>query len=158
MTSDIIICALLGAIIWNLLTGGSVCPPAPATPHAAFAARPWPPRTTTGASSSGQPDAQHWVQGKGLLWKVICPWLPRRCVSSGFLVMGSLYFLLRNARPFRVNRSLAAPNVQRRRDGLHARHQRRPKNHGHYRADTLRATKAGHLTTRLPGSPSSHTH
>ncbi len=108
MTSDIIICALLGAIIWNLLTWwfglpsssshaliGGLCGSALAASDDNWRVIIW-----------SQPDAQHWVQGKGLLWKVILPMVtsPLAGFLLGFLVMGLLYVLLRNARPFRVNR------------------------------------------------------
>src|SRR4051812_31275686 len=75
MTSDIIICALLGAIIWNLLTWwlglpsssshaliGGLCGSALAASHNNWSVIIW-----------AQPDPYHWYQGKGLLWKVIVP-------------------------------------------------------------------------------------
>src|SRR6267154_1791422 len=108
MTSDIIICALLGAILWNLITWwfglpsssshaliGGLCGSALAASDDNWRVIIW-----------SQPDAQHWVQGKGLLWKVILPMVtsPLAGFLLGFLVMGLLYVLLRNARPFRVNR------------------------------------------------------
>jgi len=30
ITSNILICALMGAIVWNLIPGGTACPPVPA--------------------------------------------------------------------------------------------------------------------------------
>jgi PiT family inorganic phosphate transporter len=45
--------------------------------------------------------------GKGLLWKVVVPMIssPICGLVGGFLVMGTLYFLLRNWRPTTVNRT-----------------------------------------------------
>jgi PiT family inorganic phosphate transporter len=53
-----------------------------------------------------QPNAEHWYQGKGLLWKVILPMVtsPLAGLTLGFLIMAFLYVILRNARPLRVNR------------------------------------------------------
>ncbi len=108
MTSDIIICALLGAIIWNLLTWwlglpsssshaliGGLCGSALAASHNNWGVIIW-----------SQPDPHHWYQGKGILWKVIVPMItsPIAGLVLGFTVMGTLYVLLRNARPMRVNR------------------------------------------------------
>src|SRR5437016_9091293 len=108
MTSDIIICALLGAIIWNLLTWwfglpsssrhaliGGLCGSALAASHNNWQVIIW-----------SQPNAQHWYQGKGMLWKVIVPMVtsPVAGLVLGFLVMALLYLLLRNARPMGVNR------------------------------------------------------
>src|SRR2546421_11500492 len=75
MNSAIIICALLGAIIWNLLTWwlglpsssshaliGGLCGSALAASHNNWQVLIW-----------SQPSAQHWYLGKGLLWKVIVP-------------------------------------------------------------------------------------
>src|SRR6266566_8305370 len=108
MTSDIIICALLGAIIWNLLTWwfglpsssshaliGGLCGSALAASDNNWHVIIW-----------SQPNAQHWYLGKGILWKVIVPMVtsPIAGLVLGFVVMGLLYVLLRNARPLRVNR------------------------------------------------------
>jgi PiT family inorganic phosphate transporter len=108
MSSGIIICALLGAILWNLLTWwlglpsssshaliGGLCGSALAASHNNWQAIIW-----------SQPNTQHWYQGKGLLWKVIVPMFtsPLAGFVLGFIVMGLLYVILRNARPLRVNR------------------------------------------------------
>lgn len=108
MTSDIIICALLGAIIWNLLTWwlglpsssshaliGGLCGSALAASHNNWSVIIW-----------AQPDSHHWYQGKGLLWKVIVPMItsPLAGLILGFIFMAALYIGLRNARPMRVNR------------------------------------------------------
>src|SRR3954468_17941481 len=75
MTSDIIICALLGAIIWNLLTWwvglpsssshaliGGLCGSALAASDNNWSVIIW-----------AQPDSKHWWLGKGILWKVVVP-------------------------------------------------------------------------------------
>src|SRR5208283_3887119 len=72
LTSDIMICALLGAIVWDLLTWwfglpsssshaliGGLCGSALAASHDNWQVIIW-----------SQPNPQHWYQGKGLLWKV----------------------------------------------------------------------------------------
>src|SRR6267154_445552 len=108
MTSDIIICALLGAIIWNLLTWwlglpsssshaliGGLCGAALAASNNNWRVIIW-----------SQPNAQHWYNGKGLLWKVLVPMVtsPIAGLVLGFISMALLYIGLRNARPLRVNR------------------------------------------------------
>ena len=108
LTSDIMICALLGAIIWNLITWwfglpsssshaliGGLCGAALAASDNNWQVIIW-----------SQPNPQHWYQGKGLLWKVIVPMVtsPVAGLILGFIVMALLYLLLRNARPTRVNR------------------------------------------------------
>jgi inorganic phosphate transporter, PiT family len=108
MSSEIMICTLLGAIVWNLITWwfglpsssshaliGGLC-------GAALAAS----SNNWGVIIWSQPNRQHWFQGKGLLWKVIVPMVtsPVAGLSLGFILMALLYLLLRNARPVRVNR------------------------------------------------------
>jgi PiT family inorganic phosphate transporter len=108
MTSDIVICALLGAIIWNLFTWwlglpsssshaliGGLCGSALAASHNNWGVIIW-----------SQPDAHHWYSGKGLLWKVIVPMVtsPLAGFVLGFVVMALLYLWLHNARPLKVNR------------------------------------------------------
>src|SRR5438552_13943795 len=75
MTSGIIICALIGAIIWNLITWwfglpsssshaliGGLCGSAMAASHDNWKVLIW-----------SDPSKEHWWLGKGLLWKVIVP-------------------------------------------------------------------------------------
>jgi len=108
MTSSIIVCALLGAIIWNLVTWWFGLPSS--SSHALIGGL-----CGSALAASGnhwdvivwsQPSSQHWWLGKGLLWKVIVPMVtsPIAGLILGFLVMGILYVLLRNARPLKVNR------------------------------------------------------
>jgi PiT family inorganic phosphate transporter len=106
--SDIIICALLGAIIWDLLTWwfglpsssshaliGGLCGAAVAASGDNWRAIIW-----------SVPSSEHWYLGKGLLWKVIVPMVtsPVAGFVLGFVVMALLYFSLTNARPLWVNR------------------------------------------------------
>ena len=108
MTSEVIICALIGAIVWNLITWwfglpsssshaliGGLCGSAIAASHHNWRVIIW-----------SQPDAKHWWLGKGLLWKVIVPMVtsPLAGFFLGALIMALLYFALRNRRPQRVNR------------------------------------------------------
>jgi PiT family inorganic phosphate transporter len=108
MTSDIIICALLGAIIWNVVTWwfgmpsssshaliGGLCGSALAASNGNWHVIIW-----------SQPSKEHWWLGKGLLWKVVVPMVtsPIAGFILAFVVMALLYVLLRNARPLRVNR------------------------------------------------------
>ena len=75
ITSEVLVCALLGAIVWDLLTWwfglpsssshamiGGLCGAALAAAHNHWHVIIW-----------AQPSAVHWYLGKGLLWKVIVP-------------------------------------------------------------------------------------
>ncbi len=107
MTSNVTICVLLGAIIWNLITWwlglpsssshaliGGLCGGALAASHNNWKSIIW-----------SIPSNVHWWKGGGLLWKVIVPMLfsPALGFVIGFLIMAALYFGLRNQRPTRVN-------------------------------------------------------
>ena len=109
VTSKIIICALLGAIVWNLVTWrvglpsssshalvGGLCGACLAASHNDWSVIVW-----------SVPGAHHWWEGKGVLWKVVVPMVssPICGLVVGFIVMGVLYFLLRNWRPVTVNRT-----------------------------------------------------
>jgi PiT family inorganic phosphate transporter len=97
ITSQIIICALLGAIVWNLITWylglpsssshaliGGLCGTALAASHNQWAALIW-----------SQPDHPFW-KGKGLLWKVVVPMFgsPVLGFVAGFVVMSLLFALI----------------------------------------------------------------
>src|SRR5690242_6309055 len=108
MTSEIIICALLGGIIWNLVTWWFGLPSS--SSHALIGGL-----CGSALAASGnnwkviiwsQPSSQHWWLGKGLLWKVIVPMItsPIAGLVLGFILMALLYILLRDARPRKVNR------------------------------------------------------
>jgi PiT family inorganic phosphate transporter len=97
ITSQIIICALLGAIIWNLITWylglpsssshaliGGLCGTALAASHNQWSALIW-----------SQPDHPFW-KGKGLLWKVVLPMFSSPVIGfiAGFLLMSLLFFII----------------------------------------------------------------
>ncbi len=108
VTSEILVCALLGGITWNLITWwlglpsssthalvGGLCGACLAAAHGNWGVIVW-----------SLPSGQHWWDNKGLLWKVIVPMVtsPVCGLVLGFLIMGTLYYLLRNWRPVTVNR------------------------------------------------------
>jgi len=108
-TSNVLFCALIAAIFWNLLTWwfgipsssshaliGGLCGACVAAAHNQWGVLVW-----------SVPSSTHWWLGKGLLWKVVVPMImsPILGLVCGFLIMGMLYFLLRNWRPARVNRT-----------------------------------------------------
>ena len=109
VTSEVLVCALLGAIVWNLITWwlglpsssshalvGGLC-------GACLAAA----RNNWHVIIWSVPGKDHWWEGKGILWKVVVPMIssPVAGFLGGFLFMGLLYFLLRNWRPITVNRT-----------------------------------------------------
>ncbi|MDB6019842.1 MAG: inorganic phosphate transporter [Pedosphaera sp.] len=115
MTSDIMICVLIGAIAWNLLTWwlglpsssshaliGGLCGAALAASHNNWHVIIW-----------SQPNAEHWYKGAGLLWKVIIPMFLSPFIGYilGFAIMAALYISLRNARPARVNAFFAKAQI-----------------------------------------------
>ncbi|UNK50516.1 inorganic phosphate transporter [Lysobacter sp. S4-A87] len=117
VSSQLILCALLGAIVWNLITWwkglpsssshaliGGLCGAAVAAASNNFHSIIW-----------SQP-ADPWYKSAGVLWKVVVPMFssPLLGFASGFLVMGLLFaiisamassggFLARMARPRWVN-------------------------------------------------------
>lgn len=108
VSSEILVCALLGAIVWNLITWrlglpsssshalvGGLCGACVAAAHNDWGVIIW-----------SLPGKTHWWEGKGVLWKVLVPMVtsPVCGFVLGFLVMGTLYFLLRNWRPATVNK------------------------------------------------------
>jgi len=107
-TAQVVVCALLGAIVWNLITWWMGLPSS--SSHALVgglcgacvaAANDW------GVIVWSIPGKVHWWEGKGILWKVIVPMITSPLVgfTVGFIIMGLLYFLLRNWRPVTVNRT-----------------------------------------------------
>jgi len=107
LSSEILVCTLIGAIAWNLLTWwfglpsssshaliGALCGAALAASHNDWRAIIW-----------SQPNSEHWYKGAGLLWKVIVPMFlsPVLGFVLGFAIMAALYYGLRNQRPMRVN-------------------------------------------------------
>jgi len=108
VTSEVLICALLGGIIWNLITWyfgipsssshalvGGLCGAALAAARGNWSVIIW-----------SQPAQDHWWHGKGLLWKVVVPMVmsPMIGFALGFLLMAVLYLVLQKLRPMTVNR------------------------------------------------------
>lgn len=105
-SQQVLICALVGAIIWNLVTWQAALPSSSShalvgglVGAAVAAAQNW------GVVIWSEPDSQHWYPNKGLLWKVIIPMFasPLAGFVLGFFIMGLLYALLRNWKPRTVN-------------------------------------------------------
>ena len=98
VTTQVIFCALLGAIIWNLLTWWLGLPSS--SSHALIGA-------LCGAALAAAPgkwEVVHWSDG---LWpKVVMPLFVAPVVGlvGGFLLMGLLTILLRRSTPRHVNR------------------------------------------------------
>jgi PiT family inorganic phosphate transporter len=108
VTSEVLICALLGGIIWNLITWWLGLPSS--SSHALIGG-------LCGASLAAarndwnviiwsQPAADHWWHGKGILWKVIVPMVtsPICGFLIGFLLMALLYISLQRLKPYTVNK------------------------------------------------------
>jgi inorganic phosphate transporter, PiT family len=103
VSSETIICALVGAIVWNLLTWWFGLPSS--SSHAlvgglvgatlASAHGDW------GAIIWSKPGAHHWWEGAGLLYKVLLPMIlsPVIGFAVGLLLMTCLYACLRGWRP-----------------------------------------------------------
>lgn len=109
VSSEILIAALLGAIIWNLLTWwfglpsssshalvGGLVGATLAAAHGDFGAIIW------SAPAAGQP----WFKSGGLLYKVILPMVvsPVLGLVGGFVLMSLLYLILQKVRPRIVTR------------------------------------------------------
>ncbi len=103
---EVLICALFGAIVWNLLTWYVGLPSS--SSHALVGG-------LVGASVAAagtwnvviwsQPNKEHWYMGKGLLWKVVVPMIcsPAAGFLLGMLIMSILYVVLRSWKPRWVN-------------------------------------------------------
>jgi PiT family inorganic phosphate transporter len=106
VSQEVLMCALLGAIVWNLLTWYWGLPSSSShalvgglVGAAVAAAHNW------SVVIWSVPDKQHWYAGKGLLWKVLIPMVasPLAGFWVGFLIMGVLYLALKNWKPRWVN-------------------------------------------------------
>lgn len=108
VTSHILICALLGAIIWNLVTWWFGLPSS--SSHALIGG-------LCGASLAAtnnnwnviiwsEPAADHWWHGEGLLWKVVIPMVtsPACGFLLAFVFMAILYIGLQHSKPNTVNK------------------------------------------------------
>jgi PiT family inorganic phosphate transporter len=108
-TMPVLCWALTAAIAWNLLTWWSGLPSS--SSHALVGGLCGAVLAASGNRWSSiiwsVPDHEHWWNGKGILWKVILPMITSPLIGFivGLLVMGLLYFLLRNWRPVMVNRT-----------------------------------------------------
>src|SRR6185437_7385801 len=115
LTSAIIICVLIGAIVWNLLTWwlgipsssshaliGGLCGASLAAAHNDWHVIIW-----------AVPDIRHWWLGKGLFWKVVMPMLVSPLIGFviGFIIMAILYVTFRNTRPQRVSRLFSVAQI-----------------------------------------------
>jgi inorganic phosphate transporter, PiT family len=107
VNSEVLIAALIGAIVWNLITWwfgmpsssshaliGGLCGAALAAADSNWSVIIW-----------SQPAADHWWKGKGVLWKVIVPMItsPICGMLIGFTLMAILYIALQRVRPQMVN-------------------------------------------------------
>jgi PiT family inorganic phosphate transporter len=107
VTLQTVLCALLGGIVWNLITWYVGLPSS--SSHALIGGL----CGATLASAHGQwkviiwsvPASTHWWEGKGILWKVIVPMVtsPLCGLIIGYLLMVALYLALRRRRPYAVN-------------------------------------------------------
>ncbi len=109
VTTQTIICALMGGILWNLLTWWFGMPSS--SSHALVGGL----VGATLATSGGNWDAliwskapavgKHWYEGSGLLYKVVIPMVssPVAGLLVGFLVMSLLYLICSLLRPRTVN-------------------------------------------------------
>jgi PiT family inorganic phosphate transporter len=105
-SQELLICALLGAVVWNLITWYAGLPSS--SSHALVGGL-----VGAAVASAGdwsvviwsQHDSNSWYPSKGLLWKVIIPMFasPMFGFVLGFFIMGLLYALLRNWTPRIVN-------------------------------------------------------
>ncbi len=97
ITSEVLICALTGAIIWNLITWASGMPSS--SSHALIGG------LCGAALAAGQNNphvliwsktAEEWTQNKGLLWKVVIPMVssPIAGFVLGILIMGLLMAII----------------------------------------------------------------
>ncbi|HUC84124.1 MAG TPA: inorganic phosphate transporter [Candidatus Acidoferrales bacterium] len=107
-TMPVLCCALIGAIIWNLITWWVGLPSS--SSHALVGGLCGAVLAASGGRWSSIiwsiPGKKHWWEGKGVLWKVIVPMITSPVLGfiGGFILMTLLYFLLRHWRPVMVNR------------------------------------------------------
>ncbi|MDQ6632713.1 MAG: inorganic phosphate transporter [Verrucomicrobiota bacterium] len=108
LNNKTLVCALMAAIIWNLVTWyvglpsssshaliGGLCGAAVAAAKDNWHVIIW-----------SQPNAEHWYKGKGLFWKVILPMFSSPIIGLllGFVLMAILYITLQKVRPQTINR------------------------------------------------------
>jgi PiT family inorganic phosphate transporter len=107
VTSQILICALFGAIVWNLITWRLGLPSS--SSHALIGG-------LCGASLAAarndwsviiwSQSAAHWWERKGILWKVIVPMVtsPACGFAIGLVLMTILYIALQTLKPGTINK------------------------------------------------------
>ena len=111
VNSEVIFCALIGGIVWNLLTWWLAIPSS--SSHAligglcgaAFAAA----NESLSVIIWSVPSTTHWYEGKGLLWKVLIPTVFSPLLGFGisFLFMGALYISFKRTQPQIINKLFA---------------------------------------------------
>jgi PiT family inorganic phosphate transporter len=107
VNSEVIISALFGGIVWNLITWWYGIPSS--SSHALIGG-------LCGAALAAAdnnidviiwsvPSATHWYEGKGLLWKVVIPMVSSPIIgfTLGFLFMGVLYAGFKKLSPRSIN-------------------------------------------------------
>lgn len=107
VTAEVIVAALIGGIVWNLITWKYGIPSS--SSHALIGGLCGAAYAASGNNIDviiwSQSSASHWWEGKGILWKVIVPMVTSPL--CGFFIacffMGSLYVVLKNTRPRTVN-------------------------------------------------------
>ncbi|MCC6954617.1 MAG: inorganic phosphate transporter [Deltaproteobacteria bacterium] len=107
VTAGVLVCALTGAIIWNLITWhfgmpsssshaliGGLCGAVLAASHNSLSSIIW-----------SVPSAKPWYERQGVLWKVVVPMISSPLIGFvlGFFIMACLYIALHKRRPHRVN-------------------------------------------------------
>ncbi len=105
-TQKSLMCRLLAAIVWNLVTWRAGLPSS--SSHALIGGLVGAAVAAAGNFSAviwSQPEGPHWYTYKGLLWKVIVPMIasPISGFLLGVFIMALLYALLRNWKPRTVN-------------------------------------------------------
>jgi inorganic phosphate transporter, PiT family len=106
-SQEVLICALLGAIVWNLITWRAGLPSS--SSHALIGGLVGAAIAAAGNFSAiiwSQVDSTHWWLSQGLLWKVIVPMIasPLAGFVLGLFIMSLLYALLRNWKPHTVTK------------------------------------------------------
>ncbi len=106
VSQEVLACALLAAIVWNLLTWYVGLPSS--STHALVGGLVGASVAAAGSWSVviwSQPSDGPWWTSKGILWKVVVPMFasPAAGFVSSFVIMGFLYFALRRWKPRWVN-------------------------------------------------------
>ncbi len=109
VTTMTVFCAMLGGIVWNLITWWFGMPSS--SSHALIGGL----IGASMAAANGNWNALIWSRAKadgsmeGIYHKVVIPMItsPTLGLIGGFLVMGFLYWLIRNWRPRTINRSFS---------------------------------------------------